>query len=135
MNSIRLKEIGRKIIRPSVAVLLVILTACDMPEMKTTNKIAYHFDEPARMWEETLPLGNGRLGMMPDGGINKENILLNEISMWSGSKQDTDNPQAVWSLANIRRLLFEGKNDEAQDMSLYDQFLEGAGDPHDRDVH
>ena len=27
------------------------------------------------------------------------------------------------------------KNDEAQDMSLYDQFLEGAGDPHDRDVH
>ena len=55
MNSIRLKEIGRKIIRPSVAVLLVILTACDMPEMKTTNKIAYHFDEPARMWEETLP--------------------------------------------------------------------------------
>ena len=87
MNSIRLKEIGRKIIRPSVAVLLVILTACDMPEMKTTNKIAYHFDEPARMWEETLPLGNGRLGMMPDGGIDRENILLNEISMWSGSKQ------------------------------------------------
>lgn len=109
MNSIRLKEIGRKIIRPSIVALLVLLASCDMAEVKTANKIAYHFDEPARIWEETLPLGNGRLGMMPDGGINKENILLNEISMWSGSKQDTDNPQAVWSLANIRRLLLKGK--------------------------
>ena len=98
-----------------------------MPEMKTTNKIAYHFDEPARMWEETLPLGNGRLGMMPDGGIDRENILLNEISMWSGSKQDTDNPQAVWSLANIRRLLFEGKNDEAQDLMYRTFVCKGAG--------
>jgi len=127
MNSIRLKEIGRKIIRPSIVALLVLLASCDMAEVKTANKIAYHFDEPARIWEETLPLGNGRLGMMPDGGINKENILLNEISMWSGSKQDTDNPQAVWSLANIRRLLFEGKNDEAQDLMYRTFVCKGAG--------
>lgn len=39
------------------------------------------YDEPAAQWEETLPLGNGRLGMMPDGGIGKEHIVLNEISM------------------------------------------------------
>ncbi len=127
MNSIRLKEIGRKIIHPSIVALLVLLASCDMAEVKTANKIAYHFDEPARIWEETLPLGNGRLGMMPDGGINKENILLNEISMWSGSKQDTDNPQAVWSLANIRRLLFEGKNDEAQDLMYRTFVCKGAG--------
>ena len=44
------------------------------------------YDEPAVQWEETLPLGNGRLGMMPDGGIGKEHIVLNEISMWSGSE-------------------------------------------------
>lgn len=39
------------------------------------------YDRPAAQWEETLPLGNGRLGMMPDGGISKEHIVLNEISM------------------------------------------------------
>lgn len=127
MNSIRLKEIGRKIFRPYVAVLLLLLAACDMPGVKTGNKIAYHFDEPARIWEETLPLGNGRLGMMPDGGVSKENILLNEISMWSGSKQDTDNPQAVMSLAAIRRLLFEGRNDEAQELMYRTFVCGGAG--------
>lgn len=114
-------------IRSYVVALLVLLTACEMPEMQSGSKLAYHFDEPARIWEETLPLGNGRLGMMPDGGIDKENILLNEISMWSGSKQDTDNPQAVWSLANIRRLLFEGKNDEAQELMYRTFVCKGAG--------
>ena len=34
--------------------------------------MAYHFDEPASMWEETFPLGNGRIGLMPDGGIEKQ---------------------------------------------------------------
>ena len=127
MNSIRLKEIGRNIFRPYVAVLLLLLAACDMPDIKTGNKVAYHFDEPARIWEETLPLGNGRLGMMPDGGVGQENILLNEISMWSGSKQDTDNPQAVMSLATIRRLLFEGRNDEAQELMYRTFVCGGAG--------
>ena len=127
MNSIRLKEIGRNIFRPYVAVLLLLLAACDMPDIKTGNKVAYHFDEPAHIWEETLPLGNGRLGMMPDGGVGKENILLNEISMWSGSKQNTDNPQAVMSLATIRRLLFEGRNDEAQELMYRTFVCGGAG--------
>lgn len=34
------------------------------------------FESPASMWEETLPLGNGRLGAMPDGGILKETLVL-----------------------------------------------------------
>ena len=34
------------------------------------------FNEPAGYWEAGLPLGNGRLGAMPDGGIIKENISL-----------------------------------------------------------
>lgn len=104
-----------------VVFLLLCLGGCDkLP--KANKALSYHFNQPARMWEETLPLGNGRLGMMPDGGVNSENILLNEISMWSGSKQDTDNPNAYQSLAGIRRLLFEGRNDEAQDL-MYQSFV------------
>ena len=90
---------------------------------------SYFFDKPAKVWEETLPLGNGRIGLMPDGQINKENIVLNEISMWSGSKQDTDNTEAYKSLAQIRKLLFEGKNDEAQYL-MYKTFVckgQGSG--------
>lgn len=108
-------------------ILLSFLFGCNWPDMQTGKEVSYYFDRPARIWEETLPLGNGRIGMMPDGGIEWENVLLNEISLWSGSKQDTDNPYAYYSLANIRRLLFEGRNDEAQDL-MYKTFIcKGAG--------
>ncbi|MGJ1203628.1 glycosyl hydrolase family 95 catalytic domain-containing protein [Sphingobacterium lactis] len=72
------------------------------------------YKEPAQQWEETLPLGNGQIGMMPDGKINDEAIVLNEISMWSGSKQDANNYEAKHSVLDIQRLLFAGKNDEAE---------------------
>jgi len=72
------------------------------------------YDKPAVQWEETLPLGNGRLGMMPDGGVEKENIVLNDITLWSGAPQDANNYDACKHLPGIRRLLFEGKNDSAQ---------------------
>jgi alpha-L-fucosidase 2 len=72
------------------------------------------FDKPAAQWEETLPLGNGRLGMTPDGGVEKEKIVLNDITLWSGSPQDANNYEAYKQLPAIRKLLSEGKNDEAQ---------------------
>ena len=58
-----------------------------MPEVKTGKPLSYHFDAPAGIWEASFPLGNGRLGLMPDGGVDTENIVLNEISMWSGRIQ------------------------------------------------
>ncbi len=88
--------------------------------IKTDKTLWY--DRPAAQWEETLPLGNGRLGMMPDGGISKEHIVLNEISMWSGSDADYRNPKAAESLPAIRQLLFEGKNKEAQEL-MYTSFV------------
>lgn len=81
-----------------------------------------YYTAPASIWEETLPLGNGRLGMMPDGGIENEHIVLNEISLWSGSESDYSNPDAATNLPEIRRLLFEGKNREAQEL-MYSSFV------------
>lgn len=72
------------------------------------------FDEPASHFTESAPLGNGRLGAMIFGGINEETIILNESGMWSGSPQDADRPDAAKSLPEIRRLLLEGKNAEAE---------------------
>jgi alpha-L-fucosidase 2 len=54
-----------------------------------------YFDKPATCWEETLPLGNGRIGMMIDGAIDMEEVILNDITMWSGSVDlETINPNA-----------------------------------------
>ena len=75
----------------------------------------YYFNRPASIWEESIPLGNGRIGMMPRGGVDRDRIVLNEISLWAGNKQDSDNPEAYKHLGEIRRLLFEKKNKEAQD--------------------
>lgn len=79
------------------------------------------FSRPAASWEETLPLGNGRLGMMPDGGIEVENIVLNDITYWSGWEADYSNPKALEALPEIRRLLLEGKNYDAQRL-MYETF-------------
>jgi alpha-L-fucosidase 2 len=85
------------------------------------------YEQPASRWEECVALGNGRLGAMPDGGVLKENITLNDITLWSGGKQDADSPEAAKHLPAIRQLLFEGKNDEAQDL-MYKSFVcKGAG--------
>src|SRR5665647_2123891 len=48
------------------------------------------YKSPAASWEECIPLGNGRLGAMPDCGIVNENIVLNDITLWSGAPQDAD---------------------------------------------
>lgn len=83
------------------------------------------YETPARMWEETLPLGNGRLGMMPDGGVMRESITLNDITMWSGSFDDTRNAEALTYLPQIRKLLLDGKNDQAQEL-MYKHFACGG---------
>lgn len=101
-----------------------ILAGCSISEERPSND-PYNmlwYDSPASIWEETLPLGNGRLGMMPDGGIGKESIVLNDISMWSGSEADYSNPDAGKTIPAIRQLLFDGKNREAQEL-LYKSFL------------
>ncbi len=83
---------------------------------ENVKNLNFFFEEPATCWEETLPLGNGRLGIMPDGGIQSENIVLNDITLWSGKVADYSNPKAKEALPEIQRLLLEGKNYEAQEL-------------------
>jgi alpha-L-fucosidase 2 len=85
------------------------------------------YDKPAAMWEATLPLGNGRLGMMPDGGVHKETIVLNDITLWSGSPQDANKYTAHEHLPAIRSLLMQGKNDEAEALINKSFVCEGEG--------
>ncbi|RZJ57771.1 MAG: glycoside hydrolase family 95 protein, partial [Flavobacterium sp.] len=85
------------------------------------------YNKPASRWEETIPLGNGRLGMMPDGGITRENIVLNDITLWSGAPQDANNYEAHKSLEEIRKLILEGKNDLAQDLVNKNFICKGEG--------
>ena len=91
------------------------------------NKLWYM--DPANDWNEALPLGNGKLGMMFFGGINEERIQLNEESFWSGWEcGEYDNPQTYEHLEEMRELIFAGKYTEAQ--KLCDQYLICRGNGH-----
>ena len=90
-----------------------------------THDIVMAFDHPAEIWEECIPLGNGHIGLMPDGGIFHESITLNDITLWSGAPYDDSNPKALASLPEIRRLLQEGRNFEAQQL-MYESFVCGG---------
>jgi alpha-L-fucosidase 2 len=78
-------------------------------------------------WLKALPVGNGFLGAMVFGGVNLERLQLNEKSVWSGSPDDNDNPDAYAALAEIRTLLFAGKYKEATALTLKTQVCKGAG--------
>lgn len=69
---------------------------------------------PAKVWEEALPLGNGRLGAMVFGGVADERLQLNEDTLWDGYPLDASNPKSLTALPDVQRLLFEGKNKEAE---------------------
>ena len=78
--------------------------------------------EPARHWEEALPLGNGRLGAMLFGGGREERIALNEETFWSGYPKDTNRPGAAAYYQQARDLALKGDFEKAQTL-VEDQLL------------
>lgn len=71
------------------------------------------YKEPAKVWEEALPLGNGHLGAMVFGGVADERIQLNDNTLWDGAPVNPNNPKTLEALPEVQRLLFEDKNKEA----------------------
>ena len=72
------------------------------------------YRKPARSWNEALPFGNGRLGGMVFGGINREWIQLNEDSLWSGKLIDFYKPNGPAILKQAREAIFAGKYEEGE---------------------
>jgi len=75
------------------------------------------FSKPAETWNEALPVGNGRLGAMIFGCVEKERLELNEESVWTGSERWDANPEARKTLPEVRKLLFAGKYREAEELA------------------
>jgi alpha-L-fucosidase 2 len=84
-----------------------------VPDMNS-NALTLWYAQPASEWTKALPIGNGRLGAMVYGGIQMEQLQLNEETLWSGGPHCYDNPDAYSHLSNVRKLLREGKYVEAE---------------------
>jgi alpha-L-fucosidase 2 len=98
----------------SVHILAAASFTLSVAEANFTPETTIWLDAPATNFTESSPLGNGRLGAMMFGGVDEERIVLNESSVWSGSPQDADRPDAYKVLPEIQKLLLDGKNPAAE---------------------
>ncbi len=100
--------------------LILIFWGCSENSKKnsehTNNPMKLWYQEPAQIWVEALPIGNGRLGAMVFGNPSKEEIQLNENTIWAGQPHRNDNPDAKEALPKVRHLIFDSKYKEAQDL-------------------
>jgi alpha-L-fucosidase 2 len=102
--------------RPRLLFLLLAVCLCNAAAWaQDRNSLWYR--TPARKWTEALPIGNGRIAAMVFGRTGRERIQLNEESVWAGAPVDDINPAARENLPGIQRLLFEGRNREAYEMT------------------
>jgi alpha-L-fucosidase 2 len=76
------------------------------------------YRQPANLWVEALPVGNGHLGAMVFGGAVREHIQFNEHTVWTGEPHDYAHHGAAQYLPEIRKLLWEGKQKEAEDLAM-----------------
>src|SRR3954468_22683797 len=92
---------------------LLLITSISFSQTKPGLKLWYN-QPSGSVWENALPIGNGRLGAMVYGNVETETIQLNENTVWSGSPNRNDNPKALEALPEIRKLIFEGRQKEAE---------------------
>ena len=96
--------------------LLILLTQFSYSQSNQNLKLWYKQPSGTK-WENALPIGNGRQAAMIYGNVEKEIIQLNEHTVWSGSPNRNDNPEALAALPEIRKMIFEGNHKEAEKLA------------------
>lgn len=118
-------------------IIILFLPAFSYSQQTAVLKLWY--DHPSgKSWENALPIGNGRLGAMIYGNTDTETIQLNEHTLWSGSPNRNDNKLSLDSLAALRKLIFDGRQKDAERMAnriilsqgSHGQMFEPAGELH-----
>ena len=120
-----------------ITLFLLCIISRGVSQTASTLKLWYNKPSGA-VWENALPIGNGQLGAMVYGNVEKETIQLNEHTVWSGSPNRNDNPESLAALPEIRRLIFEGRQKEAEQLAnkailskkSHGQMFEPVGDLH-----
>ena len=101
-------------------VTTILLAACALiPAKAQTQRLWY--EKPASHWLEALPIGNSHLGAMVYGGVQTEEIQLNEETFWSGSPYNNNSKESKDQLQTVRDSIFAGKEEGAH--KLIDQYF------------
>jgi alpha-L-fucosidase 2 len=93
--------------------MFLAITGCNNTPADNVNPLKLWYKNPASVWEEALPVGNGRLGAMVFGDPVNERLQLNEESIWAGSKINNNNPKALKTLPELQKALFDSRYKDA----------------------
>jgi alpha-L-fucosidase 2 len=109
--------------------LLVVFTSlffagCERKSERNSDNLKLWYKQPAGVWEEALPVGNGRIGAMVSGDPVHERLQLNEESIWAGSRINNNNPKALKTLPLLQKAIFESRYSDA--LKLADENLLGT---------
>ena len=126
----------------SLWLVLVLTALTGLASATSSSSWVLQYSQPApateKGWNQALPVGNGRIGGMIFGDPAHEHIQFNEDSLWTGQPQDYQHANAADVLAEVRQLLFDGKQKEAQDLAgkrfmsepLRQEYYQPFGDLH-----
>ena len=89
------------------------LSPCVIAQKQQTMPLKLWYHKPASVWEEALPLGNGKTGAMVFGGAVHEIIQLNDATLWSGFPDAGNNTSGPSVLPEVRKAVFAGDYDSA----------------------
>jgi alpha-L-fucosidase 2 len=89
-----------------------------LPAIASDAPLTLWYNHPAEKWTEALPIGNGRMGGMVFGGVTAERVQFNEDTLWTGQPHEYQHEGAAKYLPELRRLLFDGKQKQAEDLAM-----------------
>lgn len=109
----------------NIFILIIVNVLTTLSLLATENQpLKLWYNQPAKVWGQATPVGNGRLGAMIYGGVETETIALNEITLWSGQPDENQEvPCGKEMIGKMRKLFFDGKVEEVNNLGF--QFLQG----------
>ncbi len=106
----------------SYAELAVLVVSAAIFVGAQEGSLSLRYSAPAAEWSDALPVGNGSMGAMVFGGVKKERIQFNHDTLWAGEPRSYARQGAVAALPQLKRLLFEGRQKEAEKLAM-DKFM------------
>lgn len=98
-------------------IFILVLCLLSLAEGNNAQELKLWYNKPAAKWTEALPIGNGRLGAMIFGGVELDHIQFNEETLWTGGPREYNRKGAYRFLPQIRQLLFDGRQKEAEQLA------------------
>ena len=102
--------------------LLLLISFLSATIASSAQKMWY--SSPASCWLEALPIGNSHLGAMDFGGLEEEELQLNEETFWSGAPHNNNSKKSLALLPQVRELIFNGQERKAAEI-INKEFIPG----------